>query len=139
MAKQVRTNKKQYSAHSSIVIALMDHSPEILRTPTVGLLVEAVVASHLEPSSFWRSPQKEEVDMILKTKRGLLPVEVKYSSYIQNEDMVSLSKFGNKFGPKKALLVTKDVSGERRYKDLEATLFPAWFVLLAKERIRKMA
>ncbi|MCX9014617.1 MAG: ATP-binding protein [Candidatus Methanoperedens sp.] len=127
VAKQVRTNKKQYLAHSSLVMALLDYPVGILNTEAAGYLVESVVANSIENGGFWRSPQKDEVDIVTKDK---IPIEVKYQSQITNSDLKSLLKFCNKFGADKGIIVTKNLLERREIDGREILLIPVWVFLL---------
>jgi predicted AAA+ superfamily ATPase len=130
VARQVRASKKQYSAHSSIVIAMLDYPFDILNTEITGHMVEAVISGNLEKTSFWRTPQKDEVDIILKEKGIILPIEVKYQQNITNSDATSVLKFCKKFGIRNGLMVTKELMEMRKIGDVEILFIPAWLFLL---------
>lgn len=130
VARQVRASKKQYSAHSSIVIAMLDYHFDILNTEVAGHLVEAAIAGNLEKTSFWRTPQKDEVDIILKEKGIVLPIEVKYQHNVTNSDAASVLKFCKKFGVRNGLMVTKELMDIRKIGDVEMLFIPAWLFLL---------
>lgn len=130
VAKQVRTNKKQYSAHSSMVIAMLDYPFGAIGTETVGRFVETAVASHAEVPSFWRTPQKEEVDFVLRKNNELLPVEVKYQPVITGSDVKSVFKFCREFDAGKGIVVTKNMLEKRTIDGVEITFIPAWIFLL---------
>lgn len=131
IAKQVRSSKKQYAAHSSVVIALLDYPFEIIDTEVVGRLVEATVASFMEKASFWATPQKDEVDIVIKDKK-ILPIEVKYKSQVTNRDVRSLLKFCSRFRVGQGIVVTKDLLEKRRIGQTEILLVPAWLFLLVQ-------
>ena len=127
VAKQVRTNKKQYLAHSSLVMALLDYPFKIINTEVAGHLVESVVANSIENGGFWRSPQKDEVDIV--TKDGI-PIEVKYQSQITNSDLKPLIKFCNKFNVDKGIIVTKNLLERRKIDGREILYIPVWLFLI---------
>ncbi len=131
VAKQVRTNKKQYCAHSSIVVALLDYPFSSLSTEISGYLAEAEIANSIENAAFWRTPQKDEVDIIVKDEKPL-PIEVKYKSNITGSDMDSVLKFCRKFNAKRGIIVTKDISEKRNIEGIEILLIPAWAFLLLR-------
>ncbi len=130
VARQVRASKKQYSAHSSIVIAMLDYPFDILNTEVAGHMVEAAIAGDLEKTSFWRTPQKDEVDIILKEKGIILPIEIKYQHNITNSDAASVLKFCKKFGLRNGLMVTKELMDMHKIGDVEILFIPAWLFLL---------
>lgn len=130
IAKQVRASKKQYSAHSSIVIAILDYPFEVLKTEVACHLVEAAIAGNIGKAAFWRTPQKDEVDIVMKDKNGLLPIEVKYQQYITGSDVASVLKFCRKFGVKKGMVITKELLEKRDIEGTEFLFVPAWLFLL---------
>ncbi len=129
IAKQVRVGKKQYVGHSSIVISSLDYPFEVINTEVAGHLVEATIANNIDKISFWRSPQKDEVDIIIKGREAL-PLEVKYQSQITGGDFKSVLKFCKKFHVKKGIIVTKDLFEKRNIENIEILLIPAWLFLL---------
>lgn len=127
VAKQVRGSKKQYFAHSSMVMALLDYPFEVIDTEIAGHLVEGVIANNIEKSAFWRSPQKDEVDVITKDK---LPIEVKYQSRITKQDIKPMLKFCRKFNVDRGIIVTRGLLEKREIDNIEILLIPAWLFLL---------
>jgi len=128
VAKQIRVSKKQYIAHSSLVIALLDYPFEVRDTELAGHLVEGVIANSLEKPTFWRTPQKDEVDFIIQKQ---LPIEVKYQSQISSNDVRSIVKFCKKFRVNKGIVITKDLLEKRSIDTIELVFIPAWFFLLS--------
>ncbi|VVB86193.1 AAA domain protein [uncultured archaeon] len=135
IAKQVRAGKKQYSAHSCIVIAMLDYSFDVLNTEIAGHLAEAAVAGNLDSTAFWRTPQKEEVDIVVKKKEGPLPVEVKYQSHITNSDLKSVVKFCRNFNARRGIVLTKELLERREMDDAEILLVPVWLYLLVYDQL----
>lgn len=133
IAKQIRVSKKQYCAHSSLIITLLDYPFEIINTEVAGHMVESVIANSMEKISFWRSPQKDEVDIILEGKKPI-PVEVKYQSQITKHDLKSTAKFCKKFKLKNGIVITKDLLEKQRIDDVNILLIPAWLFLLTDYR-----
>ena len=134
VAKQVRQSKKQYVAHSSIAMAMLDYPFSSLRTTAAGLLVEGVVANSVNNPFFWRSAQKDEVDIVSKSG---MPVEVKYTTDISTSDTRPILKFCAKYGRSEAVVVTKDIFETRRYGNIKITFVPAWFFLLSAGKLMK--
>ena len=76
-AKQIRTNKKVHIIHPSISIAVQKYRREILSINEVmGRYVESIVYQHCRLFAdrlfFWRTPQKEEVNIIAEVKNKLI-------------------------------------------------------------------
>lgn len=130
--KQVRASKKQYIVHPSIVLALLDYPFNTLEGSEIaGHLIEAQVASSMQKTSFWRTPQKDEVDIILEGKK-LLPIEVKYRTHINKKDMRSLIKFCEKYKVKEAIIVTRDQLKKEKTNNITIHHIPAWLLQLTK-------
>jgi hypothetical protein len=129
ISKQVRASKKQYCAHSSVVIALLDYPIEILNTEVAGHLVEATIANNLENISFWRTPH-HEIDFIIKSDNKIIPIEVKYKTRIDKSDIKSILKFMEEFHLKKGYIITKDLLEQQKINENELIFIPAWLFLL---------
>jgi len=129
VAKQVRTSKKQYVAHSCIVITMLDYPFEVITTEIAGYLVEGNIAHALKNVFFWRTPQKDEVDIVIKEK-PLKPIGVKYQNQITDTDCKTLIKFCKKYNVKKGIIVTKETFETRKFGEITIELIPAWVFLL---------
>jgi len=134
-AKQLRKNKKVHIVHSSISITLARHPKGVLNvSELMGRYVETIVFQHAkmlgEKVSFWRTPQKEEVDIILE-QGNLFPIEVKYKSSVTNEDAKILVKFLKRFGSPRGIIVTKNRLDKKMINGKEVLFVPVWLFLLA--------
>jgi hypothetical protein len=132
IAKQLRKNKKVHIAHPSITMTLMRYPKEVLNIEEIaGRYVETIVFQHSKLLSerifFWRTPQKEEVDVILETA-ALLPIEVKFRASVS--EIGGIVKFMEKYGLKNGIVVTKDAFEERKIDGKTIFLIPAWLFLL---------
>ncbi|ODS42404.1 MAG: hypothetical protein MSIBF_03515 [Candidatus Altiarchaeales archaeon IMC4] len=138
VVKQVRMSKKAYIAHSSIALSLLDYPPDTVNFEemNIGHLVESVIMGSLPNASFWRTPQKDEVDIIINGKKPL-PIEVKYKNNITRKDMKGILKFMDRFGVNEGIIITKDLFKTEDMKtskteDLKTIRYvPAWLFLLA--------
>ena len=129
--KRARTNKKAHIAHSSIPIALLDYPFSILEIDGEdrGYLIESTIANNLDKTSFWRTAQKHEVDIIVQNKT-ILPIEVKYRSSIRKKDIKGLLKFLERFDLNKGIVITKDILKNELIDNKEILYIPAWLFLL---------
>ena len=127
--KKARLSKKAYIAHPSIPISLLDYPVDIIQMEgyDMGHLVESVIVNHLEKTSFWRTPQKDEVDIVIKRNNEVIPIEIKYKNQITKKDLKGIVKFMKKFKVKRGIIVTKDVLKEEN----DILYMPAWLFLLA--------
>jgi predicted AAA+ superfamily ATPase len=129
VAKQVRANKKQYAAHSCIVITLLDYPFEAVDTELAGHLVEGIIVNTVDHAAFWRTPQKDEVDIVVKGKE-ILPIEIKYQTQITSDDVKTLLKFCKKFRCTNGIVVTKTTLEKKTIDGVDILFIPAWFFLL---------
>lgn len=93
-------------------------------------LIENLIVLTTNAKWFWRTPSKEEVDIILEKGNELIPVEVKYSNVILKKDFKNILKFARRFKIKDAIIVTKDTEGretlETDKSKVHVQLIPAW-------------
>lgn len=130
--KQVRASKKQYIVHPSIVLALLDYSFSALEGGEIaGHLIEAQIAGSLQKTSFWRTPQKDEVDIVLAGKKPL-PIEVKYQVHVNKKDARSLIKFCEKYKVREAIMVTRNQLKKEKAGNVTTHHIPAWLLPLMK-------
>ncbi len=130
-SKQLRKLKKVHIAHPSISIALMGHSRKILQiNEVVSKYVETIVFQHAKlyskKVSFWRTPQKEEIDIILDN----VPIEVKYRNQVKTSEAKTLVKFMQRFKAERGIIVTKDIFKKEKVGSREILYIPAWLFLV---------
>lgn len=133
-AKQLRKNKKVHIVHPSITITIMRYSRDILSVDEVmGKYVESIVFEHSkllsERISFWRTPQKEEIDIILEAET-IIPIEVKYRRNVELSSANNIIKFANKHKLKKGIVVTRDFFDEKEIDNINILFVPTWLFLL---------
>lgn len=134
-SKLLNRNKKVHIAHPAFSIAIMRYPKEIVESENLlGKFVETIVFQHARQANdnafFWRSPQKEEVDIVLLEK-PLLPIEVKYRKTITGSDCSALFKFMGKERLKEGLLITRGRMDEVKREGMRITMVPAWLYLLS--------
>lgn len=98
-------------------------------------LVENLIISLLNAKFFWRTPQKYEVDMVVKNKT-ILPIEVKYTNNVGKKDLKGLLKFMDKFNVNNGVVISKDLKQEKRVGKKKISIIPAWLFLLNKKQER---
>lgn len=131
-AKQLRKNKKVHVVHPSVTVTIMRYSKDTINSEELmGRFAETVVFQHAkllsERVSFFRTPQKEEVDLILENN-VLLPVEVKYRKNVS--DLPGLTKFMEKH-KSRGIVVTKDILSEKEISGKKILFVPTWLFLVA--------
>lgn len=77
----------------------------------VSKIIENLIVISTNADYFWRTPQKDEVDIIIEENNKPFPIEVKYTSKINEQsDLFGLKKFMEKYAVKKGMIITKDSS-----------------------------
>lgn len=127
--KRARTSKKAYIAHSCIPIAMLEH--DSIDGSDMGHLIETIIANNLTETGFWRSPRKEEVDIVLT---GPIPIEVKYRDHIGKKNIAGLERFMDRFDVKTGIVVTRDEFDLNGSGDRRILRIPVWLFLLIEQK-----
>ncbi|MBS3100432.1 ATP-binding protein [Candidatus Pacearchaeota archaeon] len=134
--------KKVYVCDIGMRNAVLGVNKKDFGTPEAmfGLLVETIVHNHckrlkykLHPTEefdlhYWKDKSGKEVDVILDLKDILLPIEVKYSERITEDDKIGLKSFMQSFSKKSnfGILITK----KDFFLDKNIIGIPLWLFLL---------
>jgi len=114
-----RKLKKAYLSNTSLSMLSQ-------KAPDDGKLAEQSLFLRPEIRFFWRTPQKDEVDIIMETQDGPVPVEIKYQENISKGDIRALIKFMKRYGSGKGVLITKNVEEVMKTDHGDISLVPAW-------------
>lgn len=82
----------------------------------------------LNKVNYWRTKDKAEVDFIVHTEDGVLPIEVKYSELKKATVTRSFRSFIKKYSPKKAIVVNLTLD-ESMYIESTEVIFIPYFKL----------
>ncbi len=121
-----RKAKKIYPADHGITNALQ--GKEVITDDFYGKLVESIIACSTGTRFFWR--KKYEVDVVLETDGGILPIEVKYTSSVSTRKLKGPIKFMDKFKVTRGIVITKDKFMKDKLKNKDILYIPAWLFLL---------
>lgn len=133
MVKQARSSKRAYLTDNGLISSLLGLD-ESTGSQELGRLAETAAYNHLARSSpvhFWRDSQGNEVDIVLPSRSGPLPIEVKYQSSIYRSDTKGLCRFCEVHGTARAFLVTKDRQGSMEVGGMKIMMLPLWRLLLS--------
>ncbi len=114
---------------------LKDFNDLILRTDA-GELVENTVLNEIRRQSgvldevyFWRTPQKAEVDCIIRREGGkIIPIEIKYKIFNSPQMPAGLKAFIRKYKPAKAVIITRNFASCFEFLGTKVLFFPQWMV-----------
>jgi len=91
-----------------------------------SLIVEQYFIDFFKAKYFYRSPQKEEVDIILKGTDNPIPLEIKIRNVIGKEDLIPIFKFLKKFKLQKGYIITKNTEYTYKSSDYSIEAIPYW-------------
>ena len=134
-----RTPKFYFFDTGSINFLTKDFRP-LRMHPNLGSLVETSVftsllrkLSPLEEVYFWRTKNRQEVDFIIHTKGGYVPVEVKWRNDLKVT--TSLKNFVRSYNPAMAIVLTKSVWQNKELNSCKIQFLPA-FMLGQSQKLR---
>lgn len=133
MVKQARSSKRAYLTDTGLISSLLGLD-ESTGSQELGRLAETVAYNHLSrdsPAYFWRDPQGNEVDIVIPSTLGPIPIEVKYQSSIYKSDAKGLVRFCEVHGCDNAFLVTKEKQGSMEVGGVTVKMIPLWRLLLS--------
>ncbi len=116
-----RKLKKYYLIHPALSLSL--------EFPDSGKVAENTVLFKSKADYFWRETDKE-VDFILRDKKIVKPVEVKYQKNINDKDTKSMLKFMDIFKVKDATVITLDYEEKKKIDGKTINFIPMWKYLL---------
>ncbi len=114
-----RKLKRIYLSNTGFVYAL---NPEV----EFPVVFEQYVVNTTKTQFFWRSPQKNEVDVILLWNNDVIPIEVKIRERIREKDASSLFKFIKKYNAQNGMMITLNTEKTLEKNGLRVNLVPYW-------------
>ncbi len=127
-----RKTKRVYLSNTAFTFAL---NPEI----SSSRIIEQMVVNMLEAKFFFRSPQKEEIDIILKGEDSVFPVEVKIRSRITKDDLKPIFRFMRKRNLQRGLVITRDFEGSFGDEVMKITAIPYWKYWTLKKKLETIS
>jgi predicted AAA+ superfamily ATPase len=121
--KTLRSNEKCFLTDNGLVKISGGLIP-------IGRLVETAIARHLSEKEFYYWRDKQEVDFVIKEGKEIIPIEVKYQSEIKKKDIIGLLKFMEIYKLNRAIVVSKDILGNREINGVNILFIPAWLFTL---------
>lgn len=90
------------------------------------VLAEQFWINFLRAKYFYRSPQKDEVDLVLVSDQAVLPIEIKMRENISIKTVAPLLKFLRRFDIKKGLMITLQTEIEFVRNGRLIKILPYW-------------
>ena len=102
-----------------------------------GLVMETAVYNHLKHLGFelfyWQNKARLEVDILLQTSFGLLPIEVKYGNNVSNSDLKGLLACMNELNSDVGIIVTSERMGHEDIDAKQVHFIPTWMFLMCED------
>lgn len=111
--------RKVYPSNTAFSFALSGESDFLA-------LAEQFFANTLKAGFFWRSPQKDEVDLVLASEEGVVPIEIKMRSDIKARDAKPLFRFMTKYGIGRGLIISSNLESVFSDGNLKVEAIPYW-------------
>ena len=80
----------------------------------------------LSEINFWRSKDKTEVDFIINTKEGIIPIEVKYTKMKKTDIIHSFRSFVSTYKPHRGIFVNINYQKSTTSADTKVDFTPYW-------------
>ena len=104
----------------------------------LDLVIENYFAYLFKSHFFYRSPQKNEVDIIIDKDENILPVEIKIRNQLRPKDYKNLNMFMKKFHVNNAVLISKNHESIKEFDGLKIFTLPYWKYWSIQKRIKNM-
>lgn len=92
-------------------------------------ILEEKYAQGLSNINYWRTKDKAEVDFIVHTKDGIMPIEVKYKDFKQVEITRSFRSFISNYNPAIGLFVNLSYNNHTNIDNTKVQFIPYWDLL----------
>lgn len=131
--KELTRMPKIYFEDNGLRNAVLDSFQKKFERMDIGALAENFIYNQLQKKDFeqihfWRTKTKVEVDFIIKIKNELIPIEVKYKSFIKPQIPSSLSAFIRKYHSSTAIVITKNLFARKRVNKVDVFWLPIYLL-----------
>jgi uncharacterized protein len=132
LASEIKKNPKIYFLDTGLRNTAVNNYNQLkLRVDSGSLAENAVFSNFLKRGQkelrYWRTIHKAEVDFVMKTENGLMPIEVKYSSLNSARTSRSFLSFINRYNPPRGLILTRGFWCKRIIENTTVLFVPIWF------------
>jgi|SRR3989344_1003802 len=123
-----RKMRKAYLKNTSISLIFMDN---FYFNKNMEKIVENFAVIETNAINYYRN--KYEIDIILKIKGKIMPIEVKY----ETPELANIIKFLYEFKLKNIIILTKDIFEKKKIDNKNLLLIPIWAFSVFKENYLK--
>ncbi len=112
--------KKIYLSNTGFTFALSNGQVDF------STWIEQFWVNLIDSDYFFRSPRKDEVDIIRLSDTSALPIEIKMKSTLSKRDFSGLLTFLNKYDQFRGLLISKNADEEYTFQNRTIKVLPYW-------------
>ena len=130
--KELVKNCKSYLVDTGLRASLMQDFTLLPKTIEYGQIAENFVVCELLKSAkpidqilYWRTKTKQEVDIIKKQEKELIPIEIKSGDI--NNIPFNLKAFIKQYQPKKAYILNHSVIKNINFQNCQIQFRPLWY------------
>lgn len=132
--RSLRQRKIYPTSTNALVLKMNERENFDLLNINMGRFAENFVFNYLNrfishDIYFFRQREIKEVDFLITTKDGFLPIEVKYQNSINKSDLKNLIYYCQKEKLTKAMIITKTSKEEIDIENIKIKLIPAHFLV----------
>jgi len=132
--KSVARNPEIYVSDHAFFQAGRCPEGRIMETIALNHLMRLTTHRLLSPPTYWRAQRGKEVDFVIETGKGIIPIEVKYQSSVSRSDFSGILAFSRIVDVDFAIMVTAEKEGVSELnsgeKSLKVIQIPLWKFLL---------
>jgi len=131
---ELKKNPKVYFLDGGLRNYIINNFNELPLRSDAGSLIENVILLQFKINfpdfeiKFWRTLAKAEVDFVLERGKEVIPVEVKYSTFLAPKVSRALRNFLNQYNPPIAVVLTQGFSAKLKINSTQVLFFPCWYV-----------
>jgi len=111
--------RRAYLSNTAFTLAL---NPQI-ENP---VLMEQLFVNMLKAGFFYRSPQKEEIDIVHVKNKIVIPVEIKISNKINERDAKAMFRFMSVFDLNKGIFISREQENTFKQDSRVINIIPYW-------------
>lgn len=130
--KELTKNPKVFLVDTGLRNFLLGNFALLSGTNDFGLVAENFVMmeffkhkSLLDQLFYWRTPQNQEVDIVVKKEQKLIPIEVKSGN--ESSIPTGLKAFISRYNPTEAYVLNWSIVKEEKYRDTKILFRPLWY------------
>lgn len=125
----IKNFKKSSFSSSRKLKKVYPYHPALTINSDLSRIVENFFIFMFDGKFYFREKDKE-VDIVIKDKNIILPIEIKYKNKLRDSDFKNLFYFLKYFDSKKGFLISQNEFYIKKEGEVKIYIYPAWYVAL---------